>query len=67
VNQGVVASLAPPSPPFLALKKGLTCGAHMSSSGRRTIRNMCVQIRSDSEPYRFEGVENGKDQVKEEL
>jgi hypothetical protein len=32
------------------LKKGLTCGAHMSSSGRRTIRNMCVQIWSDSGP-----------------
>jgi hypothetical protein len=39
----------------------------MSASRRRTIRNMCVQIRSDSGPHHLEDVENGKDQVEEEL
>jgi hypothetical protein len=43
------------------LKKELTCGVHMSASRRRTIRNMCVQIRYDSGPHHLEDVENGKD------
>jgi hypothetical protein len=30
------------------LRKKLTCGAHMSVSEEGTIRNMCVQIRSDN-------------------
>jgi hypothetical protein len=45
------------------LRKKLTCGAHMSVSEEGTIRNMCVQIRSDNGTRRLEDVGNGKNQV----
>jgi hypothetical protein len=39
----------------------------MSASEEGTIRNMCVQMRSDNGTRRLEDVENGKNRVEEEL
>jgi hypothetical protein len=41
--------------------------AHMSASGEMSIRGMRIQIGDNSGPINSEDVENGKNQVEEEL